>query len=243
VVLQYAKDNNVPLKFYKVFQSWKLFRTPLTMNINRVVKFGPVLTDLTSRYVSPNETVAFLPGNCCQRLFDAVCVRRDRAGRYDVYFFRVANSYSFCILLAHGAVFLATLFPEYLCHQKEDIVETWVRMKIAAEKRQKEAYLQDEIDDKMRGDRYYIPSPSNVSAPSDNESLGLSFYECLFPELPPAHLINRPKKIRLHFYIVAAKNPYFNLSMCEMHDIECMSQFDSHFTKDKVHVAYMKCKI
>ena len=77
------------------------------------MKYGPILTDLTEWYISPNETVAYLPGNPSQWLFDAVYVQRDHTDMYEVYFFKATYFHPEPLLCADGGCFLATLFPEF----------------------------------------------------------------------------------------------------------------------------------
>ena len=116
-VFKYAKDFNVQLIFHKHnAHRWRrLLPIVKSRNIRmgRIVKFSPFLTDLTEWYVAPNNTVAYLPGNNSQRLFDAVYMQRDRADTYEVYFFKATYFHPEPLLCADGGCFLALLFPEF----------------------------------------------------------------------------------------------------------------------------------
>ena len=242
-VFQYAKDFNMQLIFHKHYaHRWRLLPPrSLKIRIGRIVKFGPILTDLTEWYIAPNETVAFIPGNTSQSLFHAVYVQRGHTDMYEVYFFKATYFRPEPLLCADGGYFLATLFPEFLCSDKDGSNTARLKMKRLAEQRQRDIDTREEMLSKKCPD-----SEKGVCNGSSDMTNGLDVLpiECLSQVLPPANHINRPSRIRLHFYLVTGKEflLWSRVFEKEVWDIECMSRFDPTFTADNIHFTCMTLK-
>jgi hypothetical protein len=157
-------------------------------------------------------TVCHIPIKCCAGSFDFALIRRDKRGKYDVYFLQLTVAHSEDALLQYAAMFLHRMFPNnasapvHTCAQKRDGTA------VAAEK-----------------------GPS-TEGPANLQLYGV---DCPVPVVPTQAF--PAMKIHVHYYFVLPRGHVrdFKLAACNIEDAASMQKFDPAFRKEKIRVAYV----